>query len=57
MFRTEAGFKITGRGFVIAGDIIEGTISAGNSIFTHELEPITAKSSNRWSLSGLKQPQ
>jgi hypothetical protein len=43
IFRTEAGFKITGRGFVIAGDIIEGTISAGNSIFTHELEPINGK--------------
>ncbi len=42
-FRTETGFKITGRGFVIAGDIIEGTISAGNRIFTHELEPLNGK--------------
>ncbi len=42
-FRTETGFKITGRGFVIAVDIIEGAISAGNRIFTHELEPLNGK--------------
>ncbi len=42
-FKTEAGFKITGRGFVIAGDITKGTISAGNRICTHELEPLNGK--------------
>ncbi len=32
IFRTEAGFKIRGRGFVIAGDITEGTIYSGKRI-------------------------
>jgi translation elongation factor EF-Tu-like GTPase len=43
IFRTEFGFKITGRGFVIAGDIIEGTISSGDWILTSEIEPLNGK--------------
>jgi GTPase len=38
-----SGFKITGRGFVIAGEIIEGTIRAGNRIVTHEIESLNGK--------------
>jgi selenocysteine-specific translation elongation factor len=43
IFIIETGFKLTGRGFVITGEIIEGAISAGNRIHTSEIEPLNGK--------------
>lgn len=43
VFKIDATFNIAGRGFVIAGDIIEGNIQKGNKIITDEGSPLNRK--------------
>ena len=48
IFKTMAGFRLTGRGFVIAGTIKEGTISPGKRIIAGDVAQLIGKIIKTW---------
>ena len=48
IFKTTAGLRITGRGFVIAGTIMAGTISPGKRIIAGDVAQLNGKMIKTW---------